>query len=184
MDGDCRHKIKRCLLLGRKAMTDLDILLKSRDITLPTKAHIIKALIFPVVLYRCESCTVKKGWVPKKWCFWLVVLKKTLESPLDSNEVKLVNPKGNQPWTFIGRTEAEAEAPIHWPPDALSWYIGKDPDTGKDWGQEEKGMTQDKMAGWHQQLNGHEFRQGPGDRKGQGNLACCSPCGHKESDMT
>ena len=136
-DGDCSHKIKRHLLLGRKVMTNLDSTLKSRDITLSTKVHLVKAMVFPVVMYGCESWTVKK---------WTVVLEKTLESPLDCKEIQPVHPKGNPSWMFIGRTHAKAETPILWPPDAKSRLIWKDPDTGKDWGQEEKGMTEDD--GW------------------------------------
>ena len=126
----------------------------------------------------------KEGWVPKNWCFQIVVLEKTLQSPLDSKATKPDNPKGNKPWVFIGRTYAEAEALILWPPDAKSQLIGKDPDAGKDWGQEEKGTTEDKMVGWHNWLNRHEFEQTLGDSKGQGSLECCSTCGHKELDMT
>ena len=126
----------------------------------------------------------KESWVLKNWCFWTVVLEKTLESPLDSKEIKPINSKRNQPWLFIGRTDAEAEAPILWPPDAKNWLIGKDPDAGKDWRWEEQGMTVDEMVGWHPWLNGHEFEQTPGDGEGQGRLACCSPWGHKESDTT
>ena len=118
----------------------------------------------------------KEGLEQKNWCFQTVVLEKTLESPLDSKEIKSVNPKGNRPWIFIGRTDAEA--PILWPPDAKSWFIGKDPDTGKDWGQEKKGLTEDKMVWWHHQLNGHEYEQTMGAREGQGSLACCCPRGH------
>ena len=106
------------------------------------------------------------------------------ESPLDCKGIKLINPKGNQSWIFIGRTDAEAETPILWPPDTKSWLIGKDPDAGKDWGQEEKGMTEDKMVGWHHWLNEHEFGWTPGAGDGQGDLACCGSWGHKESDMT
>ena len=120
----------------------------------------------------------KEGWALKNWCFWTVMLEKTLESPLNSKEIKLVNWKGNQPWIFIGRTDAEAEAPILWPSDAKCWLSGKDPDGGKDWGREEKGMTEDEMAGWHHWLNGHEFKLTQGDRKGQGSLVCCRPWGH------
>ena len=124
----------------------------------------------------------KESWAPKNWCFLTVVLEKTLESPLDCKEIKLVNPKGDQPCIFIRRTDAEAEAPILWPPDAKSWLTGKDPDAGKDWGQqEEKGTTEDKMVGWHRQLKGHESEQTLGDGEGQGSLACCSPQGHEES---
>ena len=126
----------------------------------------------------------KESWVLKNWCFWTLLLEKTLESPLDCKEIKPVNPKGNWPWIFIGRTDAEAEALILWPPDAKNWLIGKDPDTGKDWRQEEKGMTEDEMVGWHHLLNGHGFEQAPGVDDGQGSLVCCSPWGRKESDMT
>ena len=111
-------------------------------------------------MYRCESWTIKKAVTPKNWCFWIVVLKKTLESPLDSKKIQPVDPKGNQSWIFIGRTDAEAETPILWPLEAKNWFIGKDPDAGKDWRQEEKGITEDVMVGWHHQLNGYEFEQG------------------------
>ena len=126
----------------------------------------------------------KESWVLKNWCFWTVVLDKTLESPLDSKVIQPVSPKGNQSWIFTGRTDMEAEAPILWPPDAKSWFIGKDPDAGKDWRQEEKGVTEDEMVGWHHRLDGREFVQAPGVGDGQGGLACCSPWGRKESDMT
>ena len=112
----------------------------------------------------------KEAWVLKNWCFWIVELEKTLESPLDRKETKPINPKGNQPWIFIGRTDAEAEAPILWPPDAKSWLIGKDPDAGKDWRWKEKGMTEDEMVGWHHQLSGYDFEQAPGDGEGQDSL--------------
>ena len=135
-DGDCNHEIKRCLLLGRKTMTNLDSILKSRHITLPTKVRLVKAMVFPVVMYGFESWTIKKAESQRidafeLWCW------RTLESPLDK-EIKPVHPKGSQSWIFIGRTDAEAETPILWPPDAKSWLIGKDPDTGKDWRQKEK----------------------------------------------
>ena len=179
------HEIKRCLLLGRKAMTNLDSVLKSRDITLPTKVCLVKAIVFPVVMYGLWELDHKEGWEPKDWYFWAVTLEKTLESPLDCKEIKPVNPKGNQPWIFIGRTDAEAEAPILWPPDAKSQLIGKDPDAGKDWGQEEvKRVTENEMVRWHHKLSGHEFEQTPGDSEGQGRLVCCSPWGCKESDTT
>ena len=122
----------------------------------------------------------RKGWEPNNWCFKTVVLMKTLESPLDNKEIKAVNPKGNQPWIFTGRTDAEAEAPILWPPDVKSWLIGKDPDAGKDWGQEENRVTENEMVGWHHQFNEHELEQTLGDSEGQGGLACCSPWGHKD----
>jgi len=141
-------------------MTNLDNILKSRDITLPTKVHLVKAMVFPVVMYGCESWTVKKA--QKNWCFWSVVLEKTLESPLDCKEIQPVHPKGDESLVFIGRTDVEAETPILWPPDVKSWIIGKDPDAGKDWGQEEKGTTEDEMVGWHHRLNGHGFGWTPG----------------------
>ena len=115
----------------------------------------------------------KESWVQKNWCFWTVVLEKTLESSLDCKEIQPVHPKRDQSWVFIGRTDVEAETPILWPPDANSWLIGKDPDAGKDWGQEEKGMTEDEMAGWHHWLDGHEFEWTLGVGDGQGGLACC-----------
>ena len=136
--GDCSHKIKRCFVLGRKAIANLDSILKSRDITLPTKVQIVKAIFFFLLSSLMWLLDSKTGWVPKNWFFWTVVLEKTLESPLNCKEIKLVNPKGNQPCIFIGRTDAEAEAPIPWLSDVKSWLIGKDPDAGKDWRQEGK----------------------------------------------
>ena len=121
----------------------------------------------------------KESWAPKNWWFWTAVLNKTLESPLDCKEVKPVYPKGNQSWIFIGRTDAEAETPIIWLLGVKSWLIWKNPDAGKDWRQEEKGTTEDKMVGWHNWLNGHESEHMPGDGKGQGSLACCSLWGHR-----
>ena len=126
----------------------------------------------------------KESWAPKNWCFWTVVLEETLESPLDYKEIQLVSLKENQSWIVIRRTAAEAEAPISRPPDAKSWLIGKDPDAGKEWRQEEKGMTEDEMVGWHHRLNGHELEQAPEVGDGQGSLACCSPQGHEELDTT
>ena len=130
-DGDCSHEIKRRFPLGRKAMTNLDSILKSRDITFPTKVHLVKSMVFPVVMYGCESWT-KESLVPKNWCFWTVVLEKTLESPLDCKEIQPVHPKGDQSWVFIGTTDAEAKTPILWPPDGKNWLIWKDSDVGKD----------------------------------------------------
>ena len=126
----------------------------------------------------------KECWEPKNWCFWTVVLEKTLESSLDCKEIKPVNPKGNQPWILIGKTDAEAEAPVLEPPDVKSQLIGKNLDAGKDWGQEEEGATEDEMTGWHHQLNGHQFEQALGDGEGPESLACCSPWDCKESDPT
>ena len=122
----------------------------------------------------------KESWAPKTWCFWTMVLEKTLQSPLDCKEIQLVHPKGNKSWIFIGRTDVEAETPILRPPDAKSWLIGKDPDAGKEWSQEEKGMTEDEMVGWHHQLNRNEFEQALGISDGQRSLVYCSPWGRKE----
>ena len=152
-------------------MTNLDSIFKSRDITVFSTSH--------VWMWELNH---KESWVPKNWCFWLVVLEKTLESSLNCKEIQLVNPKGNQSWIFIGRTDDEAEAPILWPPNAKNWIIGKDPYVRKDWRQGEKWMTEDEMIGWHYQLNGHDFELAPGVGDGQGSLVCCSPWGWKESD--
>ena len=177
-----------CSLEGanlRLSMANLDSVLKSRDIILLTRVCIVKAMVFPVVVYGCESWTIKKAErqridVFELWC-WRI-----LESPLDCKEIQAVNPKGNQPWIVTERAdaEAEAEALIVWPPAVKSWLIGKAPDAGKDWRQTEKGVAEDKMVGWHHQLGEHEFEQTPGDSRGQRSLACCSPWGYKELDMT
>ena len=130
-NGDCSHEIKRYILLGRKVTTNLDSILKSRDITLPTKVRLVKAMAFPIVMYGCElDC--EESWVPKNWCFWTVVLEKTLESPLDGRVIQPVHPKEDQSGIFIGRTDAEAEIPMLRPPDAKNWLIWKDPDAGKE----------------------------------------------------
>ena len=126
----------------------------------------------------------EESWALKNWCFWTVVLEKTLESPLDCKEIQLVHSKGDRSWVFIGRTDAEAETPIFWPPHEKSWLIGKDPDAGRDWGQEEKGMTEVEMAGWHHRLDGRESEWTLGVGDGQGGLACCDSWGHKKSDTT
>ena len=182
-DGDCSHEIKRYLLLRKKSMTNLDSILKSRDITLPTKDPYSQSYGFSSSRVWMWQVDHKEGWVLKNRCFWTVVLERTLESPLDCKEIRPVNTKGNQPWIFIAR--ADAEAPTLWPPDGKSCLIGKYPDVGKDWGQEEKGATEDEMVGWHHQLNGHESDLTPGDSEGQGSLwVCCSPWGHKELDTT
>ena len=156
-------------------MTNQDNVLKSRDITLPTKVHLVKAMVFPVVMYACENWTIKKAECRKT---------ETLESPLDCKEIQPVYPKGKQSWVFIGRTDAEDEAPVLWPPDVKSQLIGNDLDAGKDWRQEEKQMTEDKIFGWYHRLSGHEFEQALGDGEEQGSLECCTPWGPKESDMT
>ena len=142
-NGDCGHEIKRHLLLGRKVMTNLDSIFKSRDITLPTKVHPIKAMVFSSSQVWMWELDYKESWVLKNWCFWTVVLK-TLESPLDCKEIQPVHPKGNKSWIFIGRSDVEAETT----PDVRNWLIWKDPDAGKDW-RCEMGDTEDEMVGWH-----------------------------------
>ena len=143
-DGNCSHEIKRRLLLGRKAMTNLDNVLKSRGITLPTNVHLVKAMVFPVVTYGCESWTIKKGECRRTDAFELV-LEKTLESPLNRKKIQPVHPKGNQSWIVIGRTDAEAENPVLWPLDAKNWLIGKDPDAGKDWKRRRRGWPRMRL---------------------------------------
>ena len=165
-------------------MRRLDSILKIRDIILPINACIIKAMVFPIDPYRCESWVIKKAKHGRTDVFQIVVLKKTLESPLDGKEIKTVNPKGNQPWIFTGQTDVAAEAPILWSPDANSQFIGKDSDTGKDWRQEEKEITEDEIVGWHHQLNGREFEQTPGDSEGQRSPACYSPWDRRELHTT
>ena len=176
--------MKRRLLLGRKVMTNLDSTLKSRDITLPTKAHLVKVMVFSSGHVWMWELDYKESWALKNWCFWTVVLETTLESLLDFKEIQPVHPKGNQSLVFIGRTDVEAETPIFWPPDAKSWLIGKDPDAGKDWGQEEKGMTEDEMFGWHHRLDGHGFGWTLGVGDGQRGLASCGSWGHKALEIT
>ena len=146
-DGDCSHEIKRRLLFGRKAMINLDSILKSRDITLPTKVCLVKAMVFPVVMYGCESWTRKKAELWRIDAFELWCWRRLL----DDKEIQPVHPKGNQSWILIGRSDAETETPVLWPPDAKNGLIWKDPDAGKDWGQE-KGTTEDEMVGWHHLL--------------------------------
>ena len=133
---------------------------------------------------NARECSNYHLWVPKNWCFRTVLLEKTLKNPLDCKDIKPVHPKGNLSWILTGRTDAEAETPILWPSDVKNWLIWKDPDAGKDWGQEEKGTTEDEMVGWHHCLDGHELEQAPGVGDGQGSLACCSIWCNKESEMT
>ena len=149
-------------------MTNLDSILKSRNITLPTKVRLVKAMVFPVVMYGCESWTVKKAECRRIAAFELWCWRRLLRVPWTAR-------RSNQSWVFIGRTNVEAETPVLWPPDAKSWLIWKEPDTGKDWRQKEKRTTEDKMAGWHHWLDGHEFEQAVGVGDGHGSLACCSP---------
>ena len=165
----------RHLLLGRKVMTNIDSIFKSRDITLPTKVGFSCGHVWMWEL-DCEE-----SWAPKNWCFWTVLLEKTPESPLDCKEIQPVHSKRDQPWVFFGRNDAKAETPILWPSHAK---LGKDSDAGRNWGQEEKGTTEDKMAGWHHRLDGPESEWTPGVGDGQGGLACCNSWGRKELDMT
>ena len=157
-------------------------MLKSWDITLLTEVHYSQNCGFSSGRVQMWELDCKEDWVLKNWYFWIVVLEKTLKSPLDGKEIKPIDPKGNQLWIFIGRTDAEA--PILWPPDAKSWLIGKDPDTGKDWRQKEKWATEDEMVRSPHQFNRHEFEQTPGASEGQGSLECYIPWGHKQSDTT
>ena len=153
------------------------------DITLLPKIYIVKAMVFPVIMYGCERGTINKAEHQRIDAFKLWCWRKLLRVPWTlrgSNQ----SIKGNQLWIFIGRTGAEFEALILWSPEVNSWLVGKDPDAGKDWGQEKKGATEDEMVGWHHWLDGHEFEQTEGNAKGQGSLACCSAWGHKELDMT
>ena len=166
-------------------MTNLDSIFKSRDTTLPTKVRLVKAMVFPVVMYGCKSWTVKKAERWRTDAFELWCWRRLLRVPWTarrSNQSRLS--QGDQSWVFIERTDAEAETPILWSPHAESWLIGKDSDAGRDWGQEEKGMTEDEMAGWHHRLDGHEFRRTPGVGDWQGGLACCDSWGRKELDTT
>ena len=181
--ANCSYEIKRCLLFGRKAMTNLDSILESRDISLPTNGHIVKAMVFPVVMYGCESWIVKKAecWRTdafELWCWRRLLKSLGLQgdptSPFWSN----------QPWDFFGRNDVKAETPVVWPPHAKSWLTGKDSDAGRDWGQEEKGKTEDEMAGWHHWLDGRESEWTPGVGEGHGGLACCNSWGCKELDTT
>ena len=159
-------------------MTNLDSILKSRDITLPTKVCLSQGYGFSSSHVWMWELDYEESWAQKNWCFWTMVLEKTLESPVDCKEIQPVHPKGDQSWVVIGRADVEAETPIFWPPDAKSWLIGKDPNAGKDWGQEEKGTKEDEMVGWHHRLDGHGFGWTPGVGDGQGSW------GRKESDTT
>ena len=173
-DSDWTHEIKGNLLLGRTAMANLDNILKSRDITSSIIVYIVKAIVFSSSHVYIWELSHKEGWALRNWSFWTVVVGKTLESPLDSKEIKPVNIKGNQPWIFIARTDAESEAPILWPPDGKSQLIGKVSAAGKDWGQKEKRVS-DEMLGWPCQCGGYELRQISGNGGQQGGLVWCSP---------
>ena len=172
-DGDCSHEIKRCLFIGRKVVTNLDSVLKSRDITLQTKVHLIKAMVFSSSHVWMWELDYKESWGPKNWCFWTMMLEKTLESPLDYKEIQPVHPKGNQSWIFIGRTDAEAETPILWPPDEKNWLTGKTLMLGKNEDRRRRGRQRMRWldGNW---LNKHEFEWTPGVGDGQAGLACCN----------
>ena len=165
-------------------MTNLDSILESRSSHFANKGPYSQSYGFSRSHAWMWELDYKESWVPTNWCFWTVVLEKTLENPLDYKEIKPVNLKGSQTWIFNGKTDAEAEGPILWPPNAKHWLIRKYPDAGKDWRWDEKGMTEDEMVGWQHQLDGHEFEQVLGVGDGQGRLACCSPGVCKELGMT
>ena len=184
-DGDCSHKIKRRLLLGKKVMTNLDSILKSRDITLPTKVCLVKAMVFPVVMYGCESWTVKKAEHQKIDAFELWCWKRLLRVPWTARRSNKSILKEIRPGSSLEGPMLKLKLQYWlWPPQAKSWLVGKDPDAGRDWGQEKKGTTEDEMAGWHHWLDGHEFEKTLGVCDRQGGLVCCDSWGLKESDTT
>ena len=182
-DGDWSHEIKKRLLLGRKVMTNLDSIFKSRDITWPIKVHRVKAMVFPVVMYGCESWTVKKAEHRRIDAFNLWCWRRLLRVPWTARSSNQSILKEISPG-FLWKEWAKAESPVLWPPHAKSWLIGKDPDAGMDWGQVEKGTTEDEIAGWHHWFVGHESEWTPGVGDGQRGLVCCDSWGRKESDMT
>ena len=174
-DSDCSHEIKRYLLLGRKVMTNLDSILKSRGITLPTNVHLIKDMVFPVVMYGCDSWDYKESWTPKNWCFWTVVLEKTLERPFDCKAIQPVNPKGNQSWIFFGRTDAEAEIPILCPPDAKNQQLEKTLMLGKIEGRRRTGWQRMRWSYGITNVIDMSLSKLQELGDGQGSLVCCSP---------
>ena len=180
-DGDCSHEIRRHLLFGRKVMTNLDSILKSRDITLPTNVHLVKAMVFPVVMYGCESWTIKKAECRRIDAFELWCWRRLLRVPCTARRSNQSILKEFSPECSLAGLMLKLKL---WPPDAKNWLIGKDPDSGKDWRQEEKGTTENEMVGWHHWLNGHGFGWTPGIGNGQGGLACCGSWGHKELGVT
>ena len=188
VDGDCSHEVKRRLLLGRKATRNLDSILQSilkwQQRYFADKGPCSQSCGFSSSHVWIWELDHKESWAPKNWGFWTVVLEERLESPLDCKEIKPVNPKGNQSWIFIGRSNAEAEAPILWPPDVKSWFTGKDPDAGNDWGREEKRATKNEMVVWHHWLNEHESEQLREIVKDREAWSTAVLGGHKESDVT
>ena len=188
LQNHCRwwgsHEIKRCLLLGRKAMTNLHSVLKSRDITLLTKVHLVKAMVFPGVMHGCVSWTIKKSECRRTNAFEVWCWRRLLKAPWTGRRSNQSILKEISSEYILEGLMLWLKLPILWLPDAKSWLTGKDPDAGKDWRQEEKGMTEDEMVGWHHWLNGHEFEQAVEDGEGQRSLVCCSPWGHKEQDTT
>ena len=183
-DGDCSREIKKTFTPRKKSYDQLRQHFKKPRHYFTNKGPSSESYGFSSSHVWMWESDCKESWALKNWCFWTMVLEKTLESPLNFKEIWSVHLKGNQSWIFIGRTDAEAETPILWPPDAKNWLTGKDPDAGKDWRLEEKGMREDEIVGWHHRLNGHEFGWTPGFGDGQGGLVCCNPWGCKESDMT
>ena len=184
VDGDCSHEIKRCLLLGRKVMTNLDSIFKSRDITLPTKVRLVKAVVFPVVMYGCESWTVKKAEHRRIDAFELWCWRRLLRDPWTARRSNQSILKEISPGCSLEGLMLKLKLQSFGPPDAKNWLIWKDLDAGKDWGQEEKEVTEHEMVGWHLQFNRHEFEKTLGNHERQGSLACCSPWALKELDMT
>ena len=183
VDGDWSHELKDACSLEESYDKPRQGIKKQRH-HFPNKGPSSQSCGFSSIHVWVWELDHKEGWVWKNWCFWTVVLEKTFKSPSDSRVIQPVYPKGNQPWIFIGRIDAEAEHPILWPPDGKSRLIRKDPDAGKDWGQEEKGAAEDEIVGWQHWLNGCEFEQAQGAGDGQGSLACCSPLGRKDPDIT
>ena len=181
-DGDCSHEIKRHLLLGRKAMTNLDSTFQSRDITLPIKVRLVKVIFFPVVMYKCESWTIKKAECQRIDAFELWYRRRLLRVPWTARRSNQSILKEISPEYSLEGLMLKAETRILWPPDVKNWLIGKDPDAGKDWRQEEKGTTEDEKVGWHHRLDRHEFEQAPGVGDGQGSLAFWSTWSHRETD--
>ena len=183
-DGDCSHEIKIWLLLGRKVMTNLDSIFKKQRHYVANRGPSSQGYGFFSGHVWMWELDCEEGWALKNWCFWTVVLEKTLESPLDCKEIQPVHSEGDQPWDIFGRNDAKDEAPVFWPPHKKNWLIGKDSDAGRDWGQEEKGTIEVEMTGWHHWLDGRESEWTLGDGDGQGGLACCASWGRKESDTT